>query len=311
MGLAGFAAALPTDDYVFLLGRPPISELIGFVRTMALDGQNVDQGALATEWRAANNHLKGVEKNEAGVADNPPQQPLPASMQPFADQVAADSAFQQAYQSVPTRFALLELDRLVVHQKFINLGFVGALKASLPATLSEEDVARLAFGVGRADPMVRFMQQGSNLYAAICPSNDFRFLEAKVIPPTQVQGLSSSGRPHKCIVLTVGFGSNYLSAIEVEGRLLLHNGSHRAYALRDLGVTHAPFVVQQVSQREELELVIGGDVQANPDRYLKEPRPPMLKDYFDAELRKVVPVPRKNRLVRVQYVVEQSDVPAT
>lgn len=309
--MAGFAAAPPTDDYVFLLGRPPISELIGFVRTMALDGQNVDQGGLATEWRGANDHLKGLQKNEAGVADNPTLHPLPASMQPFADQVAADPTFQQGYQSVPTRFSLLELDRLVVHQKFINLGFVGAIKASLPATLTEEDVARLAFGVGRAAPSVRFMQQGSNIYTAICPSNDFRFLEAKVIAPTQVQGLSSSGRPYASIVLTVGFGSNYLSAIEVEGRLLLHNGSHRAYALRDLGVTHAPFVLQSVSRREELDLVIGGDVQANPDRYLKEPRPPMLKDYFDAELRKVVPVPRKNRLVRVQYVVEQSDVPAT
>jgi hypothetical protein len=112
-------------------------------------------------------------------------------------------------------------------------------------------------------------------------------------------------------VLTIGFGSNYLNALEVEGRLVLNNGSHRAYALRDLGLTHAPCIVQQVTRRDELDLVASGDVQVNPDRYLKVPRPPLLKDYFDPQLRKVVPVPRKNRLVRVQYGFEQSDVPAT
>jgi len=60
-----------------------------------------------------------------------------------------------------------------------------------------------------------------------------------------------------------------------------------------------------------MDLVASGDVQNNPDRYLKAPRPPLLKDYFDPRLRKVVQVPRKNRLVRLQFAVEQSDVPAT
>jgi len=36
----------------------PVGELLGFIRNMALDGQNVDQGALAQEWRAGNDHLK-------------------------------------------------------------------------------------------------------------------------------------------------------------------------------------------------------------------------------------------------------------
>jgi hypothetical protein len=48
----------------------------------------------------------------------------------------------------------------------------------------------------------------------------------------------------------------------------------------------------------------------NPDRYLKAPRPPILKDYFDPALRKVVAVTKKNRSVRVQFGYEQIDVPA-
>ena len=134
MGLAGLTVATPTDDHVFLLGRPPIGELLGFIRNMALDGQNADQGALAQEWRTANDHLKAVEATEAGIADNPPELPLPVAMQPLADRALADPMYQVAYQFVPTRVALVELDRLVVFQKFINLG-CGAVRPASPNTV--------------------------------------------------------------------------------------------------------------------------------------------------------------------------------
>lgn len=274
--MTSVAATTPVDDYVFLLGRPPIGELLGFIRNLAMDGQAADQAALTQEWRVANDHLSTIEKAEAGRAVGPPQVPLPTAMQPFAERMRAEPMFRQAYRLVPTRVVLVELDRLVVSQKFINLGFIAALKASLPAPPSEEAVARLAFGLDRTSPQVQFMQNAPNIYSA----------------------------------LTIGFGSNYLNALEIEGRLILHNGSHRAYALRDIGLTHAPCLVRTVTRREELDLVASGDIQQNPDRYLKDPRPPLLKDYFDPQLRKVVPVPRKNRLVRMQFGVEQSEVPA-
>jgi hypothetical protein len=232
-------------------------------------------------------------------------------MQSFAGRVLGEPMFQQAYRLVPTRFALVELDRLVVFQKFVNLGYIAALKTSLPTPPSDEDLARFAFGLDRMSPQVQFMPNAPNVYSAISPSNDFRFLESKVVAPGEISSLNSSGRPFACIILTIGFGSNYLNALEVEGRLILNNGSHRAYALRDMGLTHPPCIIQEITRREELDLVAGGDVQQNPDRYVKDPRPPLLKDYFDPQLRKVVPVPRKNRLVRVQFGYEQSDVPAT
>ena len=104
-------------------------------------------------------------------------------------------------------------------------------------------------------------------------------------------------------------GTNLLNVVSAEGRLVLNNGSHRAYFLRELGITHAPCVIQRVTRRDELEF-IGSELQQNPDRYLKAPRPPILKDYFDPALRKVVAVTKKNRSVRVQFGYEQMDVPA-
>ncbi len=106
----------------------------------------------------------------------------------------------------------------------------------------------------------------------------------------------------------VGFGSNFLNAIQAEGRLVLNNGSHRAYALRDLGIMHAPCIVQHVSRREELE-VLNQQLHAEPDRYLKAARPPMLKDYFDPLLRAVLQVPRRKRQVKVTFGIKVLDVP--
>ena len=51
------------------------------------------------------------------------------------------------------------------------------------------------------------------------------------------------------------------------------------------------------------------DVQQHPDLYLVAPRPPLLKDYFDQQLRKLVAVPKKQRQVKLTIGVEVTDVP--
>ena len=58
------------DDQVFLIGRPPLGEFLAFITTMAVGGQSIPQSILASEWRAANDHLRGIENEEAGWADN-------------------------------------------------------------------------------------------------------------------------------------------------------------------------------------------------------------------------------------------------
>ena len=110
--------------------------------------------------------------------------------------------------------------------------------------------------------------------------------------------------------IAVGFSSNLLNAIYAENRLILNNGNHRAYALRNLGVAHAPCVIQHVSSRDELDLVAASAVRSDPDLYLKHPRPMMLKDYFNPKLHKVVPVHRRLRQVIVQFEAEESYAPA-
>src|SRR5947209_8526866 len=120
-------AVPPGDDHVFLIGRPPIGEFLGFIRTMSVDGQNLDQGKLADEWRQANDHVNALEKAEAGIADGVAVSPLPEALHPLTEQVRNEPSFQTNFRMIPTEFGVIDLDRLVVYQKFINLGFVGII----------------------------------------------------------------------------------------------------------------------------------------------------------------------------------------
>jgi hypothetical protein len=70
-------------------------------------------------------------------------------------------------------------------------------------------------------------------------------------------------------------------------------------------------VVRALVRRDELEVAGLNIVQQQSELFLTSPRPPVLKDYFDPELRMVVRVPRTNRQVRIGVQVEQLDVPAS
>jgi len=72
------------NDYVFLLGRPPVAEFLHFIASMAVDGQNVDQGQLTQEWRQANDHVAELETSEAGISDNLQTRPCHLSFRPGA-----------------------------------------------------------------------------------------------------------------------------------------------------------------------------------------------------------------------------------
>lgn len=298
-----------SDPHVFLIGRPPIGELLSFIRTMAVDGQSVDFGDLTAEWRAANDHVVNLEMEEAGAADDPPITPLPQSLRSLAEDVTADAVYKRAYRLVPTEIATVDLNRIVVFQKFINLSYVEMLKQGLGSAPSPEAIFHFSLPLQPEQPQFQMMQNGPNMFTMLSPSTDFRFLDAQLLRPESVPCFDSTGRPVTILGLSVGYGSNFMNVLHVENRLVLGNGSHRAYALRGLGILRVPCLIQHVTRRDELELVASGDFAANPDRYLKSTRPPMLRDYFDPALRKIVPVCRKNRAVRIQFGVEQTDIP--
>jgi hypothetical protein len=107
----------------------------------------------------------------------------------------------------------------------------------------------------------------------------------------------------------VGFGSNFLNVIRVGKRLLLHDGYHRACALRRLGITHAPCIIQSVTHPDELDIVAKRRVAEDPEFYFHTARPPLLKDFFDPKIGKVLPVHKLVRMIEVSVEVRDYLVP--
>ena len=303
-------AAVVSDLHVFLIGRPPIGELLSFIKTMAIDGQRMSLADLTSEWRAANDHVLKLEKEEAGAPDNPPIKALVESLSPFGEAVRADAVCKRTYRFVPTDVAVIDLNRVIVFHKSVNLSYVEELKQRLGPTPSPEAIFRFALPLQPEQPQFRMMQNGQSTYTFVSPSTDLRFLDAQILRPQDVPSLELTGRPVAILGLTIGYGSNFLNVLDVENRLVLVNGSHRAYALLDLGITEIPCLVQRVTRRDELDLVAAADLASSPDRYLKSARPPMLRDFFNPALRKIVPVHRKNRVVRIHFGLDQTDIPA-
>jgi hypothetical protein len=302
------APEIQADEHVFLIGRPPMGEYLGFIQAQTVNGDKADLGALSDDWRAANDHIRDLEVQEVGWADNPVIVEIQKQLEALRESAAADPIYRRSYSIVPSSVKIIELDRLVVFQKHINLEYVRLIHERLGKSPSDEDIFRFCLPFGQPRPGVQLRRVAQNSFIFVSPSNDLRFLDCTVLQPGQVSGYQPTGPMAGLVALAVGYGANCLSALHVENRLILQNGSHRAFALRDMGITHVPCVIQHVSRRDELPVIANPEVVNNADLYLKAPRPPLLKDYFDPKLRKLVAVPKQNRPVKISFGVETIDV---
>jgi hypothetical protein len=209
---------------------------------------------------------------------------------------------------LPTRFAMVELERLVVAQLHVNLTHTNRLRQQLPARPSAEEVFRFCHPIDRPGPQINIRRISGTRYSFTSDSSDLRFREAALLRPDQIAGGERFGPSAVVMGLVVGFSSNFLTAIQSDNRLLLHNGHHRAFALLDHGVTHAPCIIQTVTRRDELNLIAGEDVQEAPAFYFKASRPPLLKDFLDPRIRKVQRIPRPVQMIDIKFEVQDHNV---
>lgn len=297
------------EDHVYLVGHATLADYLGFLSERA-SPPGADQRSRADEWRAAHDRLKELRAAEAGWADRPPVAPLPPALEPLLADVHADPIFQRAFAVLPAEVRLVELDRLVVCQRLINLTHVARLKERWGGPPSAGQLFRICLPYDQGTPAFRVGRGAKkDEVVFLSDSNDLRVLECTVLRPEEVPGFRPLGPVAGVVGLVVGFGSNYLNVIAGEGRLVLNNGYHRAYALRELGVTHVPCVLQRLSRREELGAVGGGTLRRKPDDYLVAPRPPVLKDFFDPRLCRPVRLAPRGQQVRVSFTVEELPVP--
>jgi hypothetical protein len=297
------------EDHIYLIALSSLRDYLSFMTTTPAGATTTDRRTLASEWRAAHDRLAQLRRSEEAWADDVRPRPLPSELTALADAVTADPIFQTAFATIPARLAMVELDRLVVTQKTIHLAHVRRLRDRLGASPDPSQIFRLCLPFDHPTPAHRVVRTGSDSIDFVSDADDLRFQECVLLDPNQLTGHRSTGPVAGVVGLMVGFGSGYLNVIASQGRLVLNNGYHRAYALRELGVTHVPAVVQEVRRPAEVAATGGAAFRRNPDAYLKAPRPPVMKDYFDAEMCRFVSLVPTARHVRVRFTIEEVDLP--
>jgi hypothetical protein len=298
------------DETLYLIGRPTLKQFLRFTKNNAVNAP--DDGTLTDEWEAASNVLRSLEKQEAGAPDNPPIVRIEpdSKNEALLTEFLKDPLVRNGFNTVRTEIAWVELDRLVVYQHHIDLTYAGLLARELGSSPSEEQIFRTALMHDHPRTEVKWDRARGNQFIFMSRSNDVRFLGTMKLQAHNIVDYPHPGNLAGVVGIAVGFGSNFLNAIYAENRLILNNGSHRAYALRKMGVTHVPCIIQHASSREKLDVLAASEVMDKPDYYLKHPRPSMFKDYFNPNLHKVMQVRRQLKQIRVKFEVDDAYVPA-
>lgn len=306
----GPEACQTVQEEIWLLGQPPIRRFLDFVADVVVDGASAHVAELTHAWRAANDYYHELEQLESGMADKVECRELPPSCASLAAEVAAHPYYAHTFKTVPMSFGMVELDKLIAFQLHVSRNFIDALAARLGPAPSLEELFRFCLPLEPLTPPVHTQRVGSKRYVFRSDSTDFRFHDAVLLQPDQIRDYQSFGPLAGVVGLVVGFGSNFLNAIRVGNRLLLHNGYHRACALRQLGITHAPCIIQTATRMDELELIAKSLITNDPDFYFNTARPPLLKDFFDFNIGKVWPVHKRVRMIEVNFEVRDYLLPA-
>jgi hypothetical protein len=143
------------------------------------------------------------------------------------------------FNTVPTEVAIVELDRMVVYQEHIDMTHARRLEQKLGARPGRTELFRTCLPYDHPQPPVKWSRAGHGKFVFLSPSNDLRFLGPMGLHPGALKD-APGGNLVGVVRISVGFGWNFMNAIYAEQRLILNNGGHRAFALRQVGVTHAP-----------------------------------------------------------------------
>lgn len=302
---AGIAPEQAQHQEMWLLGQAPLRKFLDFVDDMGQPGSAASRAELVREWGQAALRYEELERCEANVADHPVCVPLDPVLLPLAAETMASPRFTRTFDSLPTRIQMVDLARLVVCQNHVTRSFVDRIKARLGPDPGPVSLFRFCLPLEDDPAPVLIRAAGSKRYVFRSESTDFRFHEPALLDAAQLSGYAPFGPVAGVLGLVVGFSCNFLNAVcdDDSGRLLLHNGYHRACALLELGVTHAPCVVQTVTSRDELDIVAKPVVANDPGYFFNAPRPPLLKDFLDPRIRKILAIKKMSRVIELSYEV--------
>jgi hypothetical protein len=288
-----------------LLGPQHLQDLLDLVDTLGLGRPAIGREALSLRWRQAAAVYERLAVTEAGAADGAEILPLPKAMAGHIDRLVQLPGVRHTFDTVPVAFGMVELDKLVISQYSMTQAVVDRIIADHPLPLSPRRLAELCLPLKPPSARFRLADRSERAFSFVADAHDMRFLDAQVLDPVDVRQEGVMGHPQAVVALSVGFSANLLNGVRYNGRVAINNGHHRALALRRMGFTHAPCLIQPCASMDDLGQAATRELCDNLELYFQAPRPPLLRDFDNPKLTIELKAPRLQRVVTLKIEVER------
>lgn len=295
-------------DQLYLYAFASQGEVYQHIRTQAIKDERQRSDAILAAWRGVRPRVTHVLQNEAGLPDTITVQAIAPEYAAQIQKIEQDPLFQKTF--VGATFGVIEVDKVVAAQRTVNLAYVEKISSRLPNAPSMADLIEFCISPNREMDPIQHLEVTQNVHAFSSPNSDVRFLGSfiKDLEPSDLQYAEGGGLPAAAILVFVGYGSPQIHVYRVGNRVVLGNGFHRVYALRQRGITEIPVVIRNV-QNPSLEFpqAIGGIPR---DYLLSTPRPTLIKDFLEPDFTVQLRVQERIKTVTVQVGASEYDVPA-
>jgi hypothetical protein len=286
------------------------AEVIHHVRTQAIAEEARRLPEIFAGWEMLQPRVAALMEQENGIADAVALEPIPSEHHPIIDALTRNKLFQKTFFHIPTGFALVEIDKLVAPQRTVNLGYVERLLKKYPSAPTIIDLFDICISMKRDMDPLQHLEVAPNAHVFSSPNSDIRFLGAfvKDLNDDDISYAEHGGLPVAAIIAFVGYGASPVNVLKVGGRVVLNNGFHRVYALRSMGVTKIPVVVQQV---RNAQLEFPPQVAGLPREYLlTHSRPVLVRDFFEPDFAVTLKVRERIKTVSLSVAPGQHEVPS-
>lgn len=262
----------------FLFAHMTLDEMRLAVTT---SGQSVDVDELTTWWERARTQLAVRDRSW----DEPTSDPLPEGHDDYVSRLAAlpQAALLGELAWEPR---LVDLTRVVGFQRMLV-----EERVKLEPGLPEGDFGTLLKFTLQEPRKHRVLIQtplgpGKHEYIAVSESPNLRVT-------ADAQADTEQGR---LLGFLIGHGLPWIQVAVWEGRQILRDGYHRGLALLRAGITHVPVALVKVTKPEELGLT---SASFFPLQTLTSAQPPLLRDFLDDDLSRVLVMPDMLKAIRI------------
>jgi hypothetical protein len=294
------------QKHLLLYGWLPKPTVVNYLKNQCTRGEVAREQEVLKQWELATKAFSGKKPLSFELISCAPiEEKYAAKLQ----SIRQDKRFSHTYQQLPTNFEIIEIDKLIACQSTVALDYIEKLTRTFQKNLDFDALIDICLSLDKTVPEVSDIQANEQTIVYSSENTDFRFLGALQKPLNEIalDTSSTGGIPTRALVLLFGYGGSPVSVTKVAKRYFLNNGFHRIFALRKVGVTHIPAVIQEVLNPA---LEFPAVYQNIPKEYLlASDRLPMMEDYFNNEMTIELKQKARRRGIKVMWIAEAIDVP--